>query len=979
MPKEFSGLFAEDSEVTKDGTRSAQSSNMISSEPRSKTVQQPTPTNDKSRLCAAVSKPERDEERPSRINQTKAKLNLACDLCQIELRSQIALNQHLQGSKHRSKENKMGLSEQKSMGDKPAKVDPSSSKSSPLSNASVPLDEKCQFSCDLCQVELRSQIDLNQHLQGSKHRSKEEKRKLNEQNFNQLSSDRTRKSSVVASSLSSAAPFQSGSASPKSTKSETFNDQGAKKSASKLIFESAVAESSTDKQQMDVQYTTFCDLCNVDCGNSGAFFSHLEGSKHRKREKEALSPQAPQAAFSPQLPSSGTQSRNELTCNDFSPANLSGEGTVLKVDDIVESPSRDCSLPLEPKILRALSLQDTPPEQLHTVSDEDDIFQDCEWGPVSLSGPPLAQMESTSQPCSDSELKLDYGGDFINERPLGSGAISSELEWASSPASWFNQLFSDPTASVAPQSKENGTLALSYSASSKLQDSSIEALAEPQGLRGLASNPSPVQVSETRYPTAIETPPQPMLNNILPSTSPLVAPPPLPPNSSRSRTLESEHTREATSAVAVPIPIAPAGAWAKARPKIVPESASIPSLPHKPFKAPAGVISKPLPTSPPDRLSATRGLPVKGQTAHSIPAAPLETTSASVANPDTLLPVPLPAAATEAENNAAFDAMIQESAKAEADRNLEDTGALELVEKNQTELKVADMTYCGLYNPPRDGDCLLKCAMVHDFGSGGLTVTEDELVVAASDSTSPTSFAAKQDDKVIEPSQQSSNAVMGFNGGEKGNKGKGSTGKGSLGKGSTGKSGKGKGGKGVVNSPIDATFATAKTASNNGSGNNGNTDEWTVDKLRLHVVARVEAKAIASLEDKARMADAAANRATLNPSSRARAAVMVLRMRGPATAEVRASCEVMAKPGTVMGEDELQALADVRQACVEVRSVVCVQSSSDFGAVMPAKVYHPTPLSEGQLSVGKGDTLVLLHELRGARMSHYQLICYART
>jgi hypothetical protein len=82
----------------------------------------------------------------------------------------------------------------------------------------------------------------------------------------------------------------------------------------------------------------------------------------------------------------------------------------------------------------------------------------------------------------------------------------------------------------------------------------------------------------------------------------------------------------------------------------------------------------------------------------------------------------------------------------------------------------------------------------------------------------------------------------------------------------------------------------------------------------------------------------------------------------------------MARPGVVMGEDELQALADVRQACVEVRSVICVQTSSDLGAFIPPKLYWPTPLPQGRPRVGKGDTLVLLHELRAARMSHYQLI-----
>ena len=61
----------------------------------------------------------------------------------------------------------------------------------------------------------------------------------------------------------------------------------------------------------------------------------------------------------------------------------------------------------------------------------------------------------------------------------------------------------------------------------------------------------------------------------------------------------------------------------------------------------------------------------------------------------------------------------------------------------------------------------------------------------------------------------------------------------------------------------------------------------------------------------------------------------------------------------------------------QVRSIVCVQMSSDLGAHMPPKMYHPASLPLGRARVGKGDTLVLLHELRAARMSHYQLIQFA--
>ena len=140
------------------------------------------------------------------------------------------------------------------------------------------------------------------------------------------------------------------------------------------------------------------------------------------------------------------------------------------------------------------------------------------------------------------------------------------------------------------------------------------------------------------------------------------------------------------------------------------------------------------------------------------------------------------------------------------------------------------------------------------------------------------------------------------------------------------------------------------------------------------MVARVQEIALSSLEIHATAAEAKTRREETDPAARAWAIANAARLRGAAVAAVDAACKVMPRPGRVMAEDELQALADVRQACVEVRSIVCVQASSDFGATLPPKTYRPVLLPPGRPRVGKGDTLVLLHEFRAARTSHYQLI-----
>jgi hypothetical protein len=180
----------------------------------------------------------------------------------------------------------------------------------------------------------------------------------------------------------------------------------------------------------------------------------------------------------------------------------------------------------------------------------------------------------------------------------------------------------------------------------------------------------------------------------------------------------------------------------------------------------------------------------------------------------------------------------------------------------------------------------------------------------------------------------------------------------------------------------------------------------TADELRLKVVARALEKSLAELKVKASEVEVqlcgvvSLSAAPLSEINCAGLVEELARLRGPAVAEVKACFEMMARPGVVMGEDELQALADVRGACVEVRSLVCVRESSDWGEMLSAKIYVPSSdattqhggreknsfSNEGALSslgaagkdTGKGGTLVLLQEARSHRMSHFQLLRLSR-
>ena len=78
---------------------------------------------------------------------------------------------------------------------------------------------------------------------------------------------------------------------------------------------------------------------------------------------------------------------------------------------------------------------------------------------------------------------------------------------------------------------------------------------------------------------------------------------------------------------------------------------------------------------------------------------------------------------TEAEAEAAFEAMMRESKDTEAQRTKEDFGAAALVRKFQAQL-TADATYRDVFNPARDGDCLMRCAVKHDFDGSDKSAAE---------------------------------------------------------------------------------------------------------------------------------------------------------------------------------------------------------------------------------------------------------------
>ena len=114
-----------------------------------------------------------------------------------------------------------------------------------------------------------------------------------------------------------------------------------------------------------------------------------------------------------------------------------------------------------------------------------------------------------------------------------------------------------------------------------------------------------------------------------------------------------------------------------------------------------------------------------------------------------------------------------------------------------------------------------------------------------------------------------------------------------------------KGAKGSKGGKVDLAVSRSETS-------------LSADELRVKVIARVEENLLNAIEAKALSAEATA-RTNADATVRSQASAEASRLRNAVKEELQANCKMMARPGLVMGEDELQALADVRQACVEVR------------------------------------------------------------
>ncbi|XP_017224851.2 uncharacterized protein LOC108201075 [Daucus carota subsp. sativus] len=88
-----------------------------------------------------------------------------CTICQVKTQSEAIWNSHVQGKKHKSK-----CKELRAI----VKAEKNNFSSTATKSCQANQDPNNRFGCDICQMTLQSEVTLQSHLQGKRHKSNSE-------------------------------------------------------------------------------------------------------------------------------------------------------------------------------------------------------------------------------------------------------------------------------------------------------------------------------------------------------------------------------------------------------------------------------------------------------------------------------------------------------------------------------------------------------------------------------------------------------------------------------------------------------------------------------------------------------------------------------------------------------------------------------------------------------------------------------------
>ncbi|XXG58634.1 hypothetical protein AAC387_Pa04g0899 [Persea americana] len=177
------------------------------------------------------------------INPNKVKKEWSCAVCQVSPPNEQHLSKHLQGKKHKAKEEALIKASK-----------PNESNNTEAAQLINPNNVKKDWSCTLCQESAPSEQGLNEHLQGKKHKGKEEEL-------------------LIASK-----PASPSTASKKADNSNTLEKQGVTSNEQEKKLEQKVpkeAKEIVSKQHL-IHYFKHCKL---QCNSESMLASHLSGKK----------------------------------------------------------------------------------------------------------------------------------------------------------------------------------------------------------------------------------------------------------------------------------------------------------------------------------------------------------------------------------------------------------------------------------------------------------------------------------------------------------------------------------------------------------------------------------------------------------------------------------------------------------------------------------------------------------------------------
>ncbi|KAJ8617344.1 hypothetical protein MRB53_013530 [Persea americana] len=181
------------------------------------------------------------------INPNKVKKEWSCAVCQVSPPNEQHLNKHLHGKKHKAKEEALIKA-----------CKPNERNKTEAAQLINPNNVKKEWSCSLCQPRAPSEQGLNEHLQGKKHKAKEEEL------------------------LKASKPASSTTIWKKADNSNTLEKQGVTSNEQQKKLQQQVPKEAKEIlcKQLLLHY---CEHCKLQCNSESMLASHLRGKKHLSR------------------------------------------------------------------------------------------------------------------------------------------------------------------------------------------------------------------------------------------------------------------------------------------------------------------------------------------------------------------------------------------------------------------------------------------------------------------------------------------------------------------------------------------------------------------------------------------------------------------------------------------------------------------------------------------------------------------------